>query len=176
MIIVDRVVLHEISMPLPAEEQTAVFEALEAEIRKHSTAVGLSAPQIGVQRRAFVYYTQSDTDPVGRTLVRVANPMILGGPQSMQDSVEGCLSVPDVQCLVRRYSEILAQDDLGGRYVLTGDDAVVFQHEMDHLDGVLITDVGMVIPKDIGRNDPCYCGSGKKYKVCHWRTIDVNLG
>jgi preprotein translocase subunit SecA len=21
--------------------------------------------------------------------------------------------------------------------------------------------------KDIGRNDPCWCGSGKKYKRCH---------
>ena len=21
----------------------------------------------------------------------------------------------------------------------------------------------------IGRNDPCWCGSGKKYKRCHWR-------
>ena len=22
--------------------------------------------------------------------------------------------------------------------------------------------------KKIGRNDPCWCGSGKKYKQCHW--------
>jgi uncharacterized protein YecA (UPF0149 family) len=21
----------------------------------------------------------------------------------------------------------------------------------------------------MGRNDPCWCGSGKKYKHCHWR-------
>jgi preprotein translocase subunit SecA len=21
--------------------------------------------------------------------------------------------------------------------------------------------------RDIGRNDPCWCGSGKKYKKCH---------
>jgi preprotein translocase subunit SecA len=24
-----------------------------------------------------------------------------------------------------------------------------------------------IITKKIGRNDPCPCGSGKKYKVCH---------
>jgi preprotein translocase subunit SecA len=24
--------------------------------------------------------------------------------------------------------------------------------------------------RDIGRNDPCWCGSGKKYKDCHWRS------
>jgi hypothetical protein len=22
----------------------------------------------------------------------------------------------------------------------------------------------------LGRNDPCWCGSGKKYKNCHYRT------
>jgi uncharacterized protein YchJ len=21
--------------------------------------------------------------------------------------------------------------------------------------------------RDVGRNDPCWCGSGKKYKKCH---------
>ncbi len=26
-----------------------------------------------------------------------------------------------------------------------------------------------VDPRHIGRNDPCYCGSGKKYKLCHGR-------
>ena len=24
-----------------------------------------------------------------------------------------------------------------------------------------------IITKKIGRNDPCPCGSGKKYKICH---------
>ena len=23
------------------------------------------------------------------------------------------------------------------------------------------------IPKDLGRNDDCWCGSGRKYKKCH---------
>ena len=26
-----------------------------------------------------------------------------------------------------------------------------------------------VSPVKLGRNDPCYCGSGKKYKKCHRR-------
>jgi preprotein translocase subunit SecA len=25
--------------------------------------------------------------------------------------------------------------------------------------------------KKIGRNDPCWCGSGKKYKNCHGRNV-----
>ena len=24
----------------------------------------------------------------------------------------------------------------------------------------------------IGRNDPCHCGSGKKFKRCHWQILD----
>ena len=28
----------------------------------------------------------------------------------------------------------------------------------------------------IGRNDPCFCGSGKKYKVCHGPIDDMIEG
>jgi preprotein translocase subunit SecA len=28
----------------------------------------------------------------------------------------------------------------------------------------------------VGRNDPCWCGSGKKYKHCHMRTDQVGEG
>ena len=31
----------------------------------------------------------------------------------------------------------------------------------------------IVKPKKIGRNDPCPCGSGKKYKYCHGRTPEL---
>jgi hypothetical protein len=27
--------------------------------------------------------------------------------------------------------------------------------------------VATIEKKDLGRNDPCHCGSGKKYKTCH---------
>ncbi|MBN1563106.1 MAG: SEC-C domain-containing protein [Anaerolineae bacterium] len=27
----------------------------------------------------------------------------------------------------------------------------------------------IIAPKRPGRNDPCWCGSGKKYKKCHLR-------
>ena len=27
----------------------------------------------------------------------------------------------------------------------------------------------VVVEKTVGRNEPCYCGSGKKYKHCHGR-------
>ena len=47
-------------------------------------------------------------------------------------------------------------------------DAIVLQHEIDHLDGILISDREYHAVK-VGRNDLCPCGSGKKYKACHGR-------
>lgn len=167
MIVTDAQQLSTISLQLPLAEQEDVFLALEEEIKRHDAA-GLSAPQIGIFRQAFVYYTQPEDRRIPRALIRVANPVVFKMYGGMIDSVEGCLSMPGAQCLVRRYAEIDVQDDISGRMVLTGQDAIVWQHESDHLVGLLMTDVGVLIPKDIRRNDRCYCGSGKKYKLCHW--------
>lgn len=165
MIVTDVSILHQISKPISIEEQEKVFEELETEIKRHPNAVGLSAPQIGYQLRAFIYYHKDFNDQT--TIQRVANPQVLTLEPPLVDSAEGCVSVPNVFCLMKRFSECHVKDDLDGEYVLTGGDAIVFQHELDHLDGVLITDDGIRIPKDIGRNDPCYCGSNKKFKKCH---------
>ena len=50
-------------------------------------------------------------------------------------------------------------------------EAICIQHEIDHLMGNTIHDrenkpKPIVPKKSIGRNEPCYCGSGKKYKRC----------
>ncbi|MCJ7805654.1 SEC-C domain-containing protein [Patescibacteria group bacterium] len=53
-------------------------------------------------------------------------------------------------------------------------DSVVYSNEPWHEDPKLqkLADVmikpGQMISRKIGRNDPCYCGSGKKYKKCHY--------
>ncbi len=49
-------------------------------------------------------------------------------------------------------------------------EAVCVQHEIDHLMGKTIYDrqvsTTVVVEKKVGRNEPCPCGSGKKYKKC----------
>jgi peptide deformylase len=50
-------------------------------------------------------------------------------------------------------------------------ESICVQHEIDHLYGKTILDredksEPIQVKKKIGRNDPCYCGSGKKYKKC----------
>lgn len=37
----------------------------------------------------------------------------------------------------------------------------------NEVEGFKVTPPGTPTRK-LGRNDPCWCGSGKKYKKCHW--------
>jgi peptide deformylase len=97
---------------------------------------GLAAPQIGVQQRFFVY----DWDDNPGVIV---NPVITEA-RGEAEIVEGCLSVPGLRWEIVRPAEIHVKGfDLDGRELdLELDDygARVFQHEMDHLDGVLLVE------------------------------------
>ena len=42
-------------------------------------------------------------------------------------------------------------------------------NERDYLDSTSVKQTPIVVGPKIGRNDPCPCGSGKKYKACHGR-------
>ncbi len=101
--------------------------------------VGLAAPQVGVSHRLLVYRVEPDS-PV-QALV---NPTIewTGGEQEWLE--EGCLSLPGVHVDVERpvHVRVRAQDERGERVHVeaSGFEARVIQHEIDHLDGVLILD------------------------------------
>jgi peptide deformylase len=100
--------------------------------------VGLAAPQVGVQKRIFVYDLGDDLGP--RTLV---NPEIVESRGEFTFD-EGCLSVPGLSWEIVRPDEIhLVGRDLGGNEVsieASGYEGRVFQHELDHLDGVLLVE------------------------------------
>jgi peptide deformylase len=99
--------------------------------------IGLAAPQAGVGLRIFV----GEID--GRRLA-VVNPRIRVCGSRPEEAVEGCLSLPGVEVPVARPSVI----ELGGwtpkgkalTFVAEGLWARVVQHEVDHLDGRLISD------------------------------------
>ena len=98
--------------------------------------LGLAAPQVGVQKRLFVF------DHEGNSGVLI-NPRITEstGEWAYQ---EGCLSVPGLYFDIVRPKEILITGlDLDGNevsYEADELDARLFQHELDHLDGVLLLD------------------------------------
>jgi peptide deformylase len=96
--------------------------------------VGLAAPQIGVQKRLFVY-------DIGEGPAAVVNPRITARSGEWTYE-EGCLSVPGLSWPIVRAAEVHLEGwDLQGREIsMTGTDllARVFQHEVDHLDGILL--------------------------------------
>ncbi len=110
--------------------------------------LGLAAPQIGVLQRVFVVempaeYDEDDNEIAPAEVYVLVNPEIVK-TRGREEMEEGCLSVPGYRGLVKRatYVVIKAQD-LDGRevrYRAEGLLAQAFQHELDHLDGVLYLD------------------------------------
>ena len=98
--------------------------------------LGLAAPQVGVQKRMFVYDLEQGEAP--RVLV---NPEIVESSGEWE-YLEGCLSVPELSWPIVRPREIhLTGYDLDGNEVSIEADeleARLYQHEIDHLDGVLL--------------------------------------
>ncbi|NAS31484.1 peptide deformylase [Flavobacteriaceae bacterium R38] len=108
---------------------------------------GIAAPQVAVMQRVFVMEMENNTrypDKESFPLLIAINPKISPIGDELQDSWEGCLSIPNIRGKLKRYNRIklTATDVTGKEFVteLTGFAAVVAQHELDHLDGILFID------------------------------------
>lgn len=111
-------------------------EGMEEALEKYQ-GVGLAGPQVGVLLRVIVV---QDGD---KTIVCV-NPEITRQSRATSVQEEGCLSIPNTFLLIRRPASItVAYQNLQGTLVrrnATGLTARIFQHEIDHLNGILIID------------------------------------
>jgi peptide deformylase len=121
------------------DDNLAALAARMIELMRTQAGVGLAAPQVGVPLRMFVMnHTGEDAD----TRVFV-NPVITDR-QGSAEAEEGCLSLPAVHVQVPRAVQcrIVAQDLKGNPIELAGQDLEcrIWQHETDHLEGLLITD------------------------------------
>jgi peptide deformylase len=107
------------------------------ELMHDARGVGLAATQVGVLQRLFVFQPNDDDEP--RTVV---NPVIAARSRDTDVCEEGCLSIQNVLVPVERSVEVtLEGQDVQGqplRLELNDHAARVVQHELDHLDGVLI--------------------------------------
>ncbi len=108
-------------------------------IMDDALGIGLAATQVGRLSRLLVYRVVEDGP-----LVALANPEIEWSSEETAVDEEGCLSLPGVVVDVERPARIRvkAQDEHGDFVMLDAEDleARVIQHEIDHLDGVLILD------------------------------------
>ena len=102
-----------------------------------ANGVGLAAPQVGILRRVVVI-------DVGDEILELVNPELIE-TDGEQEGAEGCLSVPGKYALVKRpyYAKVRAQDRYGEWFEAEGEELIgrCFCHELDHLDGILYTQV-----------------------------------
>jgi len=152
------------------EEGETIATKLFQILNKRGDGIGLAANQVGINAAVAV--------------VNVKEPIVLINPKIVRKEeevryYEGCLSFPKKGCHTKRYKTIEVKvDNIESNMTFgVGDtevdllESVCVQHEIDHLNGMRILDRAqeLTIKRDkpkIGRNEPCPCGSGKKYKKC----------
>ncbi|MBN1295453.1 peptide deformylase [bacterium] len=112
------------------------------ETMRTAPGIGLAAPQVGESVRLIVVTFGIEEDsPRPRVLI---NPELIWHNDDVESCEEGCLSVPDVTGVVSRWTEIriraMTLDGDTIEEILSGWTARIFQHELDHLDGILFID------------------------------------
>jgi peptide deformylase len=175
--------LKEVSV----EEGLAIAEELFQILNKRGDGIGLAANQVGIDAQVAVVNVREPLVLINPKYIKKENEIIYG---------EGCLSFPNHVIRTKRYRDIIisteqeesnwyfsgAEENSDGKSVwdkgnMNQDrenrvlESVCVQHEIDHLMGKTIHDREVKleptkVDKKVGRNDPCPCGSGKKYKKC----------
>jgi len=134
-------VLKSRATPVDRFDETLVQQVQRmAGIMGDAVGVGLAAPQLGISQRLLVYKVGSDAP-----LITLVNPELeWSSDDDVETLEEGCLSIPSVAVDVERpiHVRVRARDERGDERLVeaSGLEARVIQHEMDHLDGVLMLD------------------------------------
>ena len=130
--------LHKVCKPM-VNFDNRLFRLLEdmKDTLVDSGGVGLAAPQVGILRRVVLVDT-------GEEILELINPTLVA-VDGEQVGAEGCLSVPGKYGLVKRpyWAKVRAQDRHGNWFEAEGEELIArcFCHELDHLDGVVYTEV-----------------------------------
>jgi len=151
--------LRVICQPVAEHEVASLLDILDRELKLSALegypGIGLAAPQIGIDKNIAIVRSKTNIDLI--------NPVITSSKYPFMFTNEGCLSFPGRLETTSRFQEI---DFISNNrsFSLKGLDAVVVQHEVDHLNSILFPDR---ILKKLKPNEKCFCGSNKKYKKCH---------
>jgi len=133
--------LHKVCKPV-TNFDSKLFKLLDdmRDTLIDSNGVGLAAPQVGILRRVVLV----DVGMEDNEIVEFINPELIE-TDGEQYGAEGCLSVPGKYGLVKRpyYAKVRAQDRNGDWFEAEGEELIArcFCHELDHLDGIVYTEV-----------------------------------
>lgn len=110
--------------------------------------VGIAAPQVGVGRNLFLFMRMDRPD---RRIDVAINPKIVAtSEQIIHFENDGCLSIPNRSGTTKRYAWVdveyyndkgeIVKERLSGVSREGDFTGVIFQHEFDHLQGILFVD------------------------------------
>ena len=146
---IDEPILRSQALPIDNVFDPQIVDLIDSLIDTAiaNSGVGIAAPQISQPYRLFIVASHpNDRYPHAPTMPPTAmiNPRILHHEEEIVKDWEGCLSVPNVRGLVPRYQtievEYTTRQGETKKETLTGFVARIFQHELNHLDGILFTD------------------------------------
>ena len=119
------------------------------ETMREAPGVGLAAPQIGLlERIAVIEYFEKPEDEENEDAPKkvwaVIYPEIVKVSEETLMGVEGCLSIPGLLGEVERHAEVhikaLNRHGQPMKIRAKGWLARIFQHEIDHLNGIMFTE------------------------------------
>ena len=156
---------EEVTFPLSQETKKIVSDMIEfltnSQIEELSEkydlrpGMGLAAIQLGIKKRFFVVVHEYDEGKFDNYVI--FNPKLVSNSEEIVyvGEGEGCLSVNrDVEGIVPRYARITVEgyNENGDKIRIRAREevAIAFQHELDHLDGILFTD--KIDPKNPYKN------------------------
>jgi peptide deformylase len=173
MIYTDEKILRTPCVDVLESEVSDLISKLEVELdlsgKNGLPGIGLACPQIGIFKKAAIIRLNEHS-------INLINCNISKKYDEFTFNEEGCLSFPNKFEKTKRFREIVVENNMvyPHKFVATGLLAVAIQHEIDHLNNILLPDLSLKEDKilinvkiKLRPNDLCNCGSGKKYKKCH---------
>ena len=143
----DSSVLRAVSTDLGARElaspelQTLLAKMLRTVTDPSQDGVGIAAPQVGLNRRIVCVMRYDKPGEPFESFLNIRIDSLIG---PVSPGPEGCLSLPGLYGIVPRHQAVqisyLTPDGKPVTERVEGYTAIIFQHECDHLDGILYTD------------------------------------
>jgi peptide deformylase len=138
-IITDHEAVTKVSETVSKDEFIQITQKLLKVMMKNTTIAGLAAIQIGIPKNVFVMWEKKKKN---RNILSFMNPTYEFISNDRFPNTEGCMSIPGKKFKVPRADHVVIKDDYNGITKLHFDNAIVAQHEMDHLFGMTIQEKG----------------------------------
>lgn len=131
----DDPILSQVCVPVEKSDDLSFIKTMYRTLKACKDGVGIAAPQIGEIKNVILWKSNLDATHVNLMI----NPIVVEMGENKITHTEGCLSYPGFSAKVERATKIKVQwmDEKWVEHTRTfeGINAIIIQHEIDHLFG-----------------------------------------